>query len=101
ADVLRANTRKTDMVARYGGEEFIIMLPETPLKGSRGVADRILSEVEKTAVLGAALEINFTVSLGLAYFTKGDTVDSLVARTDQALYTAKKNGRNRVELVTV
>lgn len=101
ADVLRANTRKTDMVARYGGEEFIIMLPETPLKGSRGVADRILSEVEKTAVLGAALEINFTVSVGLAYFTKGDTVDTLVARTDQALYAAKKNGRNRVELVKV
>jgi len=101
ADVLRANTRKTDMVARYGGEEFIIMLPETPLKGSQGVADRILSEVAKAAVLGAAMEINFTVSLGLAYFTQGDTVDSLVARTDQALYTAKKNGRNRVELIKV
>lgn len=100
-DVLRANTRKTDMIARYGGEEFIIMLPETPLKGSRGVADRILSEVEKTPVLGAAVEINFTVSLGLAYFAAGDTVDTLVARTDQALYTAKKNGRNRVELIGI
>jgi len=99
SDVLRANTRKTDVVARYGGEEFIIMLTETPIKGALGVADRIKSEVEKTAVLGAAVEINFTVSLGLADFTQGDTVDTLVARTDQALYAAKKNGRNRVELI--
>ncbi len=101
ADVLRANTRKTDMVARYGGEEFIIMLPETPVKGAQGVANRIKREVEKTVVLGAAVEINFTVSLGMACFSQGDTVDSLVARTDQALYAAKKNGRNRVELITV
>lgn len=100
SDILRANTRRTDVIARYGGEEFIILLTETPLEGAEGVANRIKSEVEKSAVLGAAIEVKYTVSIGVAAFVKGDTVDTLVGRTDQGLYTAKNNGRNRVELVT-
>jgi diguanylate cyclase (GGDEF)-like protein/PAS domain S-box-containing protein len=98
AGILRASTRKTDLVARYGGEEFIIMLTETPLKGALGVAQRIKAEVERAAVMGRGAELKFTVSLGLAPFIKGDTVDSLISRADGALYQAKKNGRNRVEI---
>jgi diguanylate cyclase (GGDEF)-like protein/PAS domain S-box-containing protein len=98
ARVLTASTRKTDLVARYGGEEFIIMLTETPLKGALGVAQRIKSEVEQATVMGSGAELKFTVSLGLAPFVKGDTVDALISRADGALYEAKKNGRNRVEI---
>ncbi len=99
AEILLANTRKTDVVARYGGEEFIILLTETPLKGAVGVAKRINKAIEGAVVLGANVEIKVTASLGVAEFHKGDTVDTLIAQTDAALYRAKKNGRNRIELV--
>lgn len=96
-EILKKNTRKTDIVARYGGEEFIIMLTETPLAGALKVARRIREAVEAAIVVGAGIEIKFTASLGVTEFQPEDTVDTLVAHTDEALYRAKKNGRNRVE----
>ena len=101
SEILIANTRKTDIVARYGGEEFIIILTETPLAGAHDVADRIRSEVEQASILGAGIEIRFTVSLGLTDFQPKDNVDIIVGRADEALYTAKRNGRNRIELCKV
>ncbi len=100
AEILLANTRKTDVVARYGGEEFIVLLTETPLEGAAGVAKRMMQAIEETVVLGANVEIKVTASLGVAEFHEGDTVDTLIAQTDAALYRAKDNGRNRIELVT-
>ncbi len=101
SEVLIESTRKTDIIARYGGEEFIIILPETPIVGARDVADRVRREVEKASVLGAGIEIQFTVSLGLTAYQSNDTVDTIVGRADQALYIAKGNGRNRVEQLRV
>ncbi len=101
AEILRENTRKTDVVARYGGEEFILLLTETPLEGATLVASRIREAIEKVAVLGADIEIKFTASLGVGVFQEGDTTDTFVAHADAALYRAKDNGRNRIELVDV
>ncbi len=101
AKIILDNTRKTDIVARYGGEEFIIMLTETPVKGAVQVAKRIRKAVESTPVLGAAVEIKFTASMGVSTFFDGDTTDALVQRADEALYAAKDNGRNRVELANI
>lgn len=98
SEILLENTRKTDIVARYGGEEFIIMLTETALEGASGVANRIKTAIEKATVLGAGIDVKFTASLGLTDYQLQDTVDTIVARTDAALFTAKRNGRNRVEL---
>lgn len=97
SEILVESTRKTDIVARYGGEEFIIILTETPLVGALDVANRIRLKVETASVLGAGIEIRFTVSLGLTDHYPNDTVDIIVGRADQALYAAKENGRNRVE----
>ncbi len=99
AKILTDCTRKTDVVSRYGGEEFIVMLTETALAGATGVAERIKNAIESTVVLGAAVEIKFTASLGVCAFQESDTVDTLIAHTDAALYRAKENGRNRIELV--
>lgn len=98
ADILRANTRKTDVVARYGGEEFIVLLTETAMPGAVGVATRVREAVENAVALGATLEIKFTASLGVGEFQPNDTVDTLIAHTDEALYRAKDKGRNRIEL---
>jgi diguanylate cyclase (GGDEF)-like protein len=94
---IQAELRYTDVLARYGGDEFIVLLPETPPKGAVEVAERI-----RDAVIGAPLEVNekrvvCSVSIGLAsHPDDGNTMDSIVARADRAMYKAKQQGRNRV-----
>lgn len=89
-----SNIRKTDMVGRWGGEEFLIIsLEKDP--------EKVLIFVEKLRALVDNHHFktvdNITCSFGVAHFTEGDTVDSLLRRTDVALYEAKKSGRNCVK----
>ena len=86
--------RKPDQLARFGGEEFVALLPETTLDEGRSVAERIR---EACAVPGHGPSC--TVSIGVTInHGAGDTVDTLIARADKAMYLAKANGRNRVEV---
>jgi diguanylate cyclase (GGDEF)-like protein len=96
ADDVRRCLRDTDIICRWGGEEFIILLKDTNSSGARRVAEkiRLLAEQHTYVFTGAALQV--TVSLGLTELHPGDTLQSLIARADQALYSAKQNGRNRV-----
>jgi len=89
--------RKTDVLGRIGGEEFASLLPETELENALQTAERIRSDVEKLEVRYEKLTIRFTISIGLAssHNTK-ETLDSLLKRADDALYEAKRTGRNRV-----
>ncbi len=96
--------RATDMVARYGGEEFVIILPDTDLQGAVGLAERINESVLNLALPHATSDICECVTISLGVATVSEHVLSegvqLVALADQALYQAKKNGRNRVEILT-
>lgn len=87
--------RPYDLAARYGGEEFGFLLPGTSTGGAIAVAERIRKEVEKIIIPGCPERI--TLSLGVASWMPGETLEQFVARADAALYTAKNNGRNRVE----
>jgi diguanylate cyclase (GGDEF)-like protein len=90
--------RHTDIAARYGGDEFIILLPETPVKGGLDVAERIRVAVSETMFETGAARIQNTVSIGIACYPEhGRTLDAITARADQAMYEAKKLGRNRIE----
>jgi len=80
--------RETDIVARYGGEEFLVVMPHTDLSGARIFAERLRARVEQQMAL--------TVSGGVAAVQDGDTQETLIARADTALYSAKSAGRNRV-----
>ncbi len=102
AECIKNTIRMNDVPARYGGEEFAIILPETGKDTAVKVADRIRHEVERRSFPGEASQPGgvLTISLGVATFPDdGITVDELVKRADEALYMAKRNGRNRVEVV--
>lgn len=90
--------RSTDLLGRYGGDEFAILLPETSLEEACEVADRIRDEVESAASSFSAPEAPVTLSIGLSVYLPGKPADArrLLHQADQALYSAKAEGRNRV-----
>ena len=99
ARVLAQQARGADVVARYGGEEFGVLLPETDQAGARVIAERIRAAVEAATHATDAGVIRATISIGVAtYPDDAREKPALVERADQALYAAKKGGRNRVVL---
>ena len=109
-NVLRDRVRAQDLVGRYGGEEFMVVLPDTGLAGAeqlaralcRAVADSRchVSAADAPGSAPGGVDIEVTVSIGVygGRLEQGDTWDLLIAAADRALYQAKQNGRNRVEV---
>ncbi|HUB05392.1 MAG TPA: diguanylate cyclase [Myxococcales bacterium] len=96
AKLLGAQARETDIVARYGGEEFALVLPETDGAAARTLAERIRAAVEATPFSIGTGSLRITLSLGLATFPEtAEAKQDLIGRADQALYAAKRAGRNR------
>jgi polar amino acid transport system substrate-binding protein len=93
AHIVKNNIRTTDFFGMWGGEEFMILLPETSLDNAE-----ILSEKIRTIVGTYHFEDiqNVTISCGVTEFIDGDTIDTLIKVADDALYLAKKQGRNKV-----
>ena len=94
ADIICKSVRSTDMAARWGGEEFLVILPETDAHGAKILAERIRTRV---ASYQFSQIDNATLSIGVSTMILDDDPDTLVKRTDLALYRAKEAGRNRVE----
>lgn len=97
AGVLASTHRDVDLAARYGGEEFAVLLEDTALDDAAYVAERLRAAVEELTFDGGEDRFSVTLSLGVAQFD-GDaqTLDELVDTADQALYAAKRGGRNQV-----
>jgi diguanylate cyclase (GGDEF)-like protein len=95
AAVLREHIRPTDLVARYGGEEFCALLVNTDVTEGQRIAQRLRTAVADLVVDLQGQPMSFTVSVGLAAL-QGDDLGDSVERADQALYQAKRQGRNRV-----
>jgi diguanylate cyclase (GGDEF)-like protein len=94
ATILKHWARSSDIVARYGGEEFVVLLPMTDKPRSITAAERLRTRVQRHTFYRRK---KLTVSVGVASFPgDGDTTDQLLGRVDEALYMAKKTGRNRV-----
>jgi diguanylate cyclase (GGDEF)-like protein len=98
AEICARTLRPSDIVARYGGEEFVISLPETGLEAARLVADRLRFAVSQATILTDGAEVRFTISIGIATCTRTSPLAAAIRSADEALYAAKHNGRNRVEL---
>ncbi|OYX70628.1 MAG: hypothetical protein B7Y95_15175 [Rhizobiales bacterium 32-66-11] len=98
AQCMRAASRADDAVCRFGGEEFLLLLPQTPQAEARKVAER----VRQSIATSTALPERVTVSAGVHVYTpseRGLPIDRLIAQADAALYEAKRNGKNRVEIM--
>lgn len=86
-------------VSRFGGEEFLLILPMTEVAGARTCAERIRESVRSRPFDTPAGPVGVSVSIGMAEYRKGDGVETLIGRVDEALYLAKRSGRDRVEMV--
>ena len=96
ADVLKSNARSVDVPARIGGEEFNVLLPGINSEGAMIAAERIRKSIESVEIDTIG---HITGSLGVAtYFEHSEDVEELLELTDQAMYTSKRNGRNRVTI---
>ncbi|MEC8424165.1 MAG: GGDEF domain-containing protein, partial [Myxococcota bacterium] len=106
ADRMRQELRDQDTVARYGGEEFALLLEGAPEGIAYSVADRIRERVAATPIpippeesaAGQAFEVQITLSAGLSIFRATDSPETFLKRADQALYRAKRSGRNQVQV---
>jgi diguanylate cyclase (GGDEF)-like protein len=98
ARLLREMSRTSDTVARYGGEEFALILPETDSVGAQKIAQRLREQVEGYAFPGKEIMPGgtLTISIGVATHAPAGSKDALLQAADTALYTAKREGRNRV-----
>ena len=98
ASLLKKSVRKKDTVGRYGGEEFILILPEAGIEASSMIAERIRLLVENTLFDVGKAQLNLSVSLGISNFPMhgARSDEELIKMADQALYEAKRGGRNRV-----
>jgi diguanylate cyclase (GGDEF)-like protein len=97
ADVCSSKLREVDLFARFGGEEFVVLLPNTPLSGAIIMAERIRKAVGRIKLMIEGNKIQFNISIGVTSALETDTnIDDVIRRSDNALYEAKKDGRNRV-----
>jgi len=97
---VRAATRRVDVLVRRGGEEFVLLMPATTTAQARAIAERVRRQLGDDAIAVGDARIAQTASIGVATWDGREPGDALQRRADEAMYQAKKKGRNRVELST-
>lgn len=98
AKTLKLNLRETDFIARYGGEEFIILFPETSLAELEVPLNALREKIRKIPFKFKNVSVPITISFGATQFVTKDTSRSAFDRADEALYEAKRSGRDKVIL---
>jgi two-component system, cell cycle response regulator len=95
---IRKSIRGIDLACRYGGEEFVVVMPETDMAVATMVAERLRRRIasEPFPIQKGARTVEVTISIGIAALGPDDTAAAVIKRADQALYRAKRDGRNRV-----
>jgi len=96
AETIRRTLRNSDIAIRYGGEEFLVILPHTDLESAKIVGERIRKTIERLDIDG----IKITISIGIADNTLSSKLEDLIRKADQALYIAKRTGKNKVVAAT-
>lgn len=95
AAVVSKTLRPTDMVARYGGEEFVVLLPQTPIDEGQQILTRLQRSLSGGLFMHEDKTVFVTFSAGVTDYRPGETIEAALERADQALYEAKRTGKNR------
>lgn len=96
ARIVRVNTRASDVAARWGGDEFMLLTPGTDSVGASNIAERIRAQVERCTIKLAGKELRITISAGIvSYPTHASVLPELLKEADEAMYNAKRGGKNR------
>jgi hypothetical protein len=95
---MSGTVREYDHVGRYGGEEFLVVLPDCTAEAAREVAERVRQHIGDRPIVTAPTQVLITVSIGVCQWRSGQEIHDLLHRADSAMYRAKQNGRNRVEV---
>ena len=90
------NIREVDMLARWGGEEFMILMPNANIDSASSVAEKLRKIIEETRIKKIT---SFTASFGVTNLNENDTTETFIKRVDDAMYKAKRTGRNKVESI--
>jgi len=98
SNILKKTLRDGDKVFRYGGEEFVIILNRIDDKQCQIITNRILNLISGNRLIYKGQNIGVTISIGTTKYINSDTPDTFITRADNALYTAKKNGKNQVAM---
>ncbi len=98
ANCIKNAVRGSDIVFRYGGEEFVILLSETNINGAKIIAERIRKSIESHTISYGMKILKLTASLGISSLRENDSTDSIIKRADHAMYHAKENGRNQIQI---
>ena len=98
AKSLQKNLRSSDFIARFGGEEFVALMPETSTDEALIVAEKLRKKIEESPFNFKKEPVQITVSFGISEIIEGESIDEVFNRADKALYKAKENGRNQVQI---
>ncbi len=98
AESVQKAVRQSDYFGRYGGEEFALLIVDADIASASSILERIRTSIEEQAF--SHIDRKVTASIGVAQYQPGETISSLINRADQALYAAKKSGRNCVKQAT-
>jgi diguanylate cyclase (GGDEF)-like protein len=94
--IINSLIRNSDVLARWGGEEFLIMFTDHNVKNTDIITERIRKEINDHVFISNETKINLTMTFGISEFKKGDSLDDVIKRADNALYEGKRAGRNTV-----
>lgn len=98
AELVQESLGQREIFGRFGGEEFIVLMPQSSLLQARVMAERLRTRVAEHIFECGDHHVRITISIGLTLCRVGEPFDSIYRRVDSALYTAKRSGRNRVEV---
>jgi len=96
AGIVKVNTRASDVAARWGGDEFMLLAPGTDSRSASKIAERIRAQVERYKIQLEGDEVGITISAGIvSYPAHASVVEELLKKVDEAMYNAKRGGKNQ------